>query len=85
MSTPDLINGLFEAIGGITLWMDVRRLLRDKIVKGVVWQFRAFFFAWGVWNLFYYPHLDQWLSFGGGLVIVIANCVWVALAIRYRQ
>src|SRR6185436_15953847 len=24
----------------------------------------------GFWNLFYYPHLDQWLSFAGGVLIV---------------
>lgn len=58
-------------------------ILRDKGVRGVDWRATAFFTAWGAWNLFYYPHLGQWLSFSGGLVIVAANAVWVSLALRY--
>jgi hypothetical protein len=37
----------------------------------------------GFWNLFYYPHLDQWLSFAGGVLIVLANTVWIAMAVHY--
>lgn len=83
MQVPDLINGTFEALGGITSWMNCWQLYKDKEVKGVVWQFTLFFFTWGVWNLYYYPHLGQWLSFIGGLVICSANLVWVGLAVFY--
>jgi hypothetical protein len=36
-----------------------------------------------VWNLYYYPHLDQWWSFAGGLVIVAANVLWIGLMVYY--
>ncbi len=82
---PDLVNGAFEFFGGAVNWLNVRQLLRDKKLRGVSKIPAVVFTSWGIWNLFYYPHLDQWLSFTGGLVIVGANAVWVALAWRYRN
>lgn len=43
------------------------------------------FTLWGVWNIYYYPSLNQWCSFAGGLVIVAANALWVGLMLRYRK
>lgn len=83
--TPDLINGLFELLGGAMIWSNVLRIRKDKLVRGVDWRVTGFFWAWGLWNLFYYPHLDQWLSFAGGTVIVAANCVWLYYAWKYRK
>jgi hypothetical protein len=83
--TPDLINGLFEGWGGVAIWGNVRRISRDRCTRGVSLKSTAFFTSWGFWNLFYYPHLAQWLSFTGGLFIVAGNTVWIALAWRYRN
>ena len=84
MSAPDVVNGLFEFFGGALLWMNVAALRRDRTLRGVRVAPTALFAAWGVWNLYYYPHLGQWWSFVGGLSVAAANAVWVALAIRYR-
>jgi hypothetical protein len=54
------------------------------MVKGVSILSTTMFTAWGFWNLFYYPHLGQWWSFTGGLAIVAANALWVALMLKYR-
>lgn len=81
----DAVNGIFELVGGLMIWLNVLRLYRDKRVAGVCVPVTVFFFAWGVWNLFFYPHLGQWVSFAGGLFIVAANAVWVALAVRYER
>lgn len=81
----DLVNGLFEFIGGVCIWMNVRKLLKDKMVRGVSWYVTLFWWSWGVWNLIYYPALNQWMSFSGGLFIVSGNFVWLALAIKYRR
>lgn len=80
---PDLINGLFEAFGGASIWLNVRRILKDKQVRGVSLVATAFFASWGWWNCYYYPSLGQWLSFWGGVVIVSANSVWIFLAVKY--
>jgi len=81
----DGINGLFELLGALLIWMNVYRILRDKMVRGVDWRVTFFFAAWGFWNLYYYPSLHQWLSTAGGVVMVIANVVWVVLAMKYRK
>jgi len=83
--TPDIINSAFEVLGGVFVLNHCRAVLRDRAVKGVSIVSTGFFAAWGLWNLYYYPHLDQWWSFLGGLVIVGANVWWVYLLLRYRK
>jgi len=80
----DLINGCFELVGAALLTLNVRRLLIDKVVAGVSWLPVCFFTAWGMWNLYYYPSLDQWFSFAGGVLIVVVNTVWLVLVFKYR-
>jgi hypothetical protein len=82
---PDWVNGGFELFGGLVNWLNVAAVFRDKKVRGVSSAPAMVFTAWGLWNLFYYPHLSQWWSFAGGLVIVAANMAWVYGAIKYRR
>ena len=82
--SADLVNGLFESIGSVLLWMNVRRLYLDKKIMGVNIAPVVFWSLWGMWNLFYYPHLNQWYSFAGGVSVMLANSVWVVQAIHYR-
>lgn len=85
-SNPDIVNGLFEAGGGIAIWLgNVRSILRDKQLRGASHWATWLFTAWGFYNLFYYPHLGQWASFLGGCVIVTGNIAWISLAWRYRK
>lgn len=85
MLSPDLFNGLFELVGSVMIWKNVHQLYKDKEFKGVSLAPTAFFCSWGLWNLFYYPHLGQWLSFAGGVSIFVANSVWVAQMIYYGR
>ena len=82
---PDLINGLFESLGAVVLSGNVKAIRAHKMVRGVNWKVTLFFTAWGFWNIYYYPHLGQWLSFTGGLAIVAVNCAWLYYAIKYRH
>jgi len=83
--TNDMINGLFEFTGSIFLFRNCLMLYRDKTVKGVsVWS-TIYFFAWGVWNLFFYPSLNQYWSFAGGIAIMVANSLWISMMIYYIQ
>ena len=83
MSWADATNGLLELAGGFFILLSVLKLAKDKLVRGVSWVHVSFFTVWGVWNLYYYPSLDQWLSFAGGVFIVSANTVWVAMLAYY--
>lgn len=85
MSWADLVNGGFELLGAAALLGNVRALYRDKTVKGVDWRATAFFQTWGLWNLYYYPSLDQWASFAGGLAITAVNTWWLALVLYYAR
>lgn len=80
--TPDQINGAFEVFGGFTSWANVLLYLRDRKVAGVYWPATFFYVTWGVWNLFYYPSLDQIWSFWGGLFLTLGSTTWLALVVK---
>lgn len=82
---PDVINGLFEFLGAILILLNVKALIDDKEIKGVHWGPTVFFTSWGFWNLIYYPALDQWLSFAGGVALVLVNTWWLGLVIYYSN
>lgn len=81
--SPDLANALFEVIGGLFILLSVRKLHRDKEVKGVHWAPVTFFTSWGVWNLYFYPAVGQWLSFWGGLSVCSVNFIWLSQILYY--
>jgi hypothetical protein len=66
-------------------WLNVRRLYKDKTVVGVDWRITVFWTVWGIFNLGFYPALGLWLSFAGGVSIVIANATGVAMVMHYRK
>jgi hypothetical protein len=68
----------------VFLWFNVKRLISDKQSKGVNISTVMFWALWGAWNLFYYPHLNQWFSFAGGVSVMCANTTWVGMAIYYK-
>lgn len=84
MTVADVANGTFELLGAVLVWLNVGRIRRDRCVRGVDWRAWIVFTSWGWWNLYYYPSLGQWFSAAGGAVMVAANTVWVAYAIKYR-
>lgn len=82
---PDLINSLFEGFAGLMVLNHCRVLHAEKMVRGVSVVSSFFFTVWGVWNVYYYPALNQPLSFYGGLFVVVANAVYVWMMIFYRK
>jgi hypothetical protein len=84
MQLPDLINGIFECSGGVFISMSIVKLYHDKAVRGVSWPHVAFFSSWGFWNLYFYPYLEQWLSFVGGAALVAANTIWLGQIVYYN-
>lgn len=81
----DQLNAGFEFGGALLLLLDVMRLRRDRLVLGVHWGPRAFFTAWGLWNLFYYNQLDQRWSLLAGAFLALVNCWWLLLLARYQS
>lgn len=84
MSHLDAINACFEAWGAVMIWLNFRRLLRDRKVMGVDWRVTGFYSVWGAWNLVYYSGVGHWLSCLACVGITAGNASWVVLALRLR-
>lgn len=81
--TPDFINGLFEFIGAIICFSNVKRIRQDKTVKGFDPRTKVFFTLWGIWNIYFYSHLDQWFSWFGGIALTVVNTIWLMHVFYY--
>lgn len=82
--TSDAINALFELGGASVLVFNVMALHRDKKTLGVHIVPTAFFMTWGWWNLVFYPSVNAWWSFYGGILVTLVNTVWVGQMFWYR-
>jgi len=80
---PDIFNGMFESLGCLFIFLSIIKLYKEKKVRGVSWVHVAYFTSWGFWNLFYYPHLNQCISFFGGVAVVVTNLIWLCQIIYY--
>ena len=85
MTVADTINACFEGGMALTYSLSIRRLLRDKKVRGYHVGVNVFATMWGFWNLYYYPHLGQWLSFSAGAALVCANVLYTGLTLWYLR
>ncbi|KKM91652.1 hypothetical protein LCGC14_1226410 [marine sediment metagenome] len=83
--TPDQINSGFELAAGLLLMLNIRRLYHDKTLRGVCIAPTAFMATWGLWNLYFYPHVNAWWSFWAGILIVVVNTVWVGQMVYYKE
>lgn len=79
----DSANAFIELLGGFVLLLNVKRILKDKLVRGMDWRVMAFFTLWGLWNLYYYPQLDQWWSTAAAGWTAAINAVYLGLMIYY--
>lgn len=77
----DHINAAFELAGAFFTWRNALQLYRDREIRGVYWPAWLFFTAWGLWNLAYYPSLNQWWSFVAGVALVVGNVAWCGFAV----
>ncbi len=85
MTTHDAINAVFEGGGAIFLCLNVRRLLKDRSVKGVSLLTTSWWTAWGFWNVYFYAAVSCAASFWAGLAVVCVNAVWLCLALHYAR
>ena len=85
MDANDLINGLFESGGSIIIWINIFKLYKDREVKGVYYPLWIFYSLWGLWNLYYYPSLNQQISFIAGITIVAGNIIWSTMAFYHMM
>jgi hypothetical protein len=85
LSWQDLVNSGFEALAGVFVLNQSRALWKSRQAYGVSLLSVLFFNTFGFWNLYYYPHLNQWSSFFGGFCVTLANTVWVTSIVWLRR
>jgi len=85
MTAHDAINAVFEGGGAIFLCLNVRRLLKDRSVKGVSLLTTSWWTAWGFWNVYFYRAVGTPASFYAGIAVVLVNAVWLGLAVYYAR
>lgn len=77
MITPDFINGAFELCATFFILNHARAVWKTRQADGVSIISTIFFACWGCWNVWYYPHLGQMLSFYAGIAVLCANFFWI--------
>jgi hypothetical protein len=81
----DAINGIFEILGAVIISLNIRRIRKDKEVRGFDWRVMGFFTLWGYWNLIYYPALGQIFSLVAGIGVVVMNSIYLFLILYYLR
>jgi hypothetical protein len=84
-AVPDVINGCLEFIAIGFILASCVKLHRDKQVRGVSLVHITFYVSWAYWNLYFYPSVGAWLSFYGGIGVVIVNTVWLGMMVYYLR
>lgn len=82
-SVQDITNAGFELTGAALNLLNIRALLRDKVVRGVSIAPTVIFTLWGLWNVFFYSYLAQPVSLYAGMFMALVNAAWVGLALYY--
>lgn len=85
MSWPDAVNSVFEFLGTPFVLVSLIKVIRNKNSNGVSYLTLLFFSVWGYWNMFFYPHLEQWLSFTASIALALTNTAWMVAVLYYRK
>ncbi len=82
----DGINGAFLFAASLFYALNVRKLIKDKEVKGYSLGSIIFFTAWNCWNVVFYVIATDlfWTQFSSGIVALL-NVAYLCLLIKYRR
>jgi hypothetical protein len=75
--SPDVTQACWELGSAVFGTLNIRAIRKSKRLEGVHWVPTAFFFAWGIYNLWFYAVLQLPVAWWGGMVITIVNMVWL--------
>lgn len=82
--SPDLINGIYECVGGFFVFLSVLKTYRNKSAAGISLWTCLFFTTWGYWNLYFYPSVGATISAYGAIGVAVVNTTWLSLIWKYR-
>jgi hypothetical protein len=82
-SWQDAFNAFLEFAAVFAVLASVRKLVRDRKVRGLAPSHMAYGFFSASWFLYYYAHLDQWWSFWVSALYWFTFAAWVVLALYF--
>lgn len=77
MNLPDLTQAAWELGSAGFGLLNIRAVRRSKSIAGVHWAPTAYFFGWGVYNLWFYSALGLPVSWWAGCAITVVNATWL--------
>lgn len=83
--TIDQVNAALELIPAAMVWNNVRRIRKDKEVKGISLKTTACFCLLGAWYINYYGQMNQPWSMAAQGVFVLGNWLWFGHALYYSR
>jgi hypothetical protein len=85
-SRQDLITAIFDLIFVCSGISNVKRLIKDKQVKGFDWRNMCLYLAWNIWSTFViYPAAQMHLANVVNFVYMLTQVTWLVLLVRYNR
>ena len=81
--TPDKVNAGFEIAAALFIIYNCFILHHDKLVRGISPYSYVLFTAWSIWNMFFYPIVEQTFSFYAATLMAIAQLVYTCMLAYY--
>lgn len=83
--TMDQANAALEMGGAFLRTLDCIKLFQHKRFVGGHLGTALYFLLWGVFNVFFYPSLNQVWSFWAALALMVINGLWFVMAVYYNH
>lgn len=84
LGTIDFVNALFEiAAVGATI-INIRQILKDKCIHGVTVIAQIFYFAWSLWNVYFYYSYSTMFSYWVSVIFCLMNIIWLVLVFYFK-
>jgi hypothetical protein len=80
----DQANACLEMGGAFLRTLDCIKLFQDKRFSGGHLGTALYFLGWGVFNVFFYPSLNQVWSFWAAIALMAMNGLWFVMAVHYN-
>ena len=85
-SRQDLITAVFDSIFVYAGVCNVKKLIKDKQVKGFDWRNMCLYLAWNFWSTFViYPAAQMHLANVVNFVYMLTQVTWLVLLVKYNR
>lgn len=74
---PDITQACWELGSAVFSVLNILAIRKSRSIAGVHWIPTAYFFCWGIYNLWFYTALHLPLAYWAGLAITCTNAVWL--------